>query len=686
MKLLYIWMAEGATDYIQNKGLNLSVEHRFLMQTDGEKYKLTHEDTGGYDLWKQGNIIGLTAIIGENGSGKTTLFRSIYTNSLLPNLEKNDEAYSRYIKDQNRKRRCLLIYEFQEENEILVYHNLPSFSNETSYQVLDMNALDSVSRITVMAQLEQQTKVYFTNSNYCEGFDGVNTHGSLNGICLTPSSLSTISTLFYKKISMSPDRPHSHDDSSDHPQKRFHFLQSKLCSCKTVRSFQEICDVSFLHSLKVNDRKPLFEQKHTLQISFTDPLKMLRGLTGYQSLGSKKIKSDVAEEKDLPDCAESYMKMLLQAERELDTLSRLFSVVMFEICYVCSLPFPKQLPTTADNWKLELYARISEYKRRDHNESIASYYQNGLEEAKALYQILCDCPQHDNYLPPSDLGYVKTIAVEPNTEPYYRFCEAIDKFAQAKSSVVLKYTSISGLTYSSGERALLNLFSWLRLPPLYDKFLSADSIALRDDVLLMIDELDLYMHPEWQRKAMLELKTWLEELYPGKRIQLLIATHSPLVLSDIPKENCYFLKPGERLSFANSKDITQTFGANIHQILNNSFFLDKTKGEFSYTLIREITEKLENLKRLKQLEAKAEPQNAENKAALIEHYRGYRKVIELIGEPLIRQKLWMYYLDCFPEEASIEDRLQRKMQAMTAEQKERLWPEFIQLLEKMGES
>lgn len=680
MKLLYIWMAEGATDYIQNKGLNLSVEHRFLMQTDGEKYKLTHEDTGGYDLWKQGNIIGLTAIIGENGSGKTTLFRSIYTNSLLPNLEKNDEAYSRYFKDQNRKRRCLLIYEFQEENEILVYHNLPSFSNETSYQVLDMNALDSVSRITVMAQLEQQTKVYFTNSNYCEGFDGVNTHGSLNGICLTPSSLSTISTLFYKKISMSPDRPHSHDDSSDHPQERFHFLQSKLCSCKTVRSFQEICDVSFLHSLKGKHQTPLFEQKHTLQISFTDPLGMLRRLDGYLNLGSAGFQSDNLTEKSLSECACKYSTMLQLAGPGLDVLSGMFSALMFELCYVCDLPFPETVPT---DWIQSLQDRLEEYQRGEHDEPVTAYYQKGLKEAKALYEILRDCPRPENYLPPTDLAYVKTISVEPGTDSYDRFCEAVDQFAQEKFSVVLKYISISGLTYSSGERALLNLFSWLRLPPLYDKFLSADSISLRDDVLLMIDELDLYMHPEWQRKAMAELKTWLGALYPEKRIQLLIATHSPLVLSDIPKENSSYLKPDERLTFANPKDISQTFGANIHQILNNSFFLDKTKGEYSFGLISEIVKDLETLKVLK---AGVESQNSEDLSALLERCREYRKVIELVGEPLIQQKLWAYYLDCFPKEERIELVFQGKIHAMTAEQKERLWPELNKLLEKIGES
>ena len=670
MKLLFIWVGEGATNYIQNEGINLSVEHRFSLYIDGEGYKLNHEDTGNYDLWNDGNIIGLKAIIGENGSGKTTLFRSIYDNNLLPEPKRDNVAYARFWEEHSRKNRCLLIYEF--DDGIQIFHNLPALSNRTTYPETDINALRADALTGVMSRLEQQTKVYFTNSNYCDGFDGVNTHGALNGICLTPGSLDTIAKLFFRKITKLPD--------GKNPRDRFHFLQSKLCSCKKARSFQEICDISFLHNLKDNGHEFPFEQKHLLSVSVTDPLGMLERLEGYQNLGSVGFKSDDAMEKELSKYAESYTKMVPPTALKLDVLSMLFSALLFELCYVCDLPLPLTIPT---DWIQSLKDCLEKYKRGEHDENIADYYQTGLEEAEALYNILRNCSRHDNHLPPSDLGYVKTIAVEPGTDSYDRFCEAVDKFAQAKSSVVLKYISISGLTYSSGERALLNLFSWLRLPPLYDKLLSADSIALHEDVLLMIDELDLYMHPEWQRKAMAELKTWLGALYPEKRIQLLIATHSPLVLSDIPKENSSYLKPDERLTFANPKDISQTFGANIHQILNNSFFLDKTKGEYSFGLISEIVKDLETLKKLK---AGVESQNSEDLSALLERCREYRKVIELVGEPLIQQKLWAYYLDCFPKEERIELVFQGKIHAMTAEQKERLWPELNKLLEKIGES
>ena len=63
-----------------------------------------------------------------------------------------------------------------------------------------------------------------------------------------------------------------------------------------------------------------------------------------------------------------------------------------------------------------------------------------------------------------------------------------------------------------------------------------------------------------------------------KGIHVQIVTHSPYVLSDIPKTNVLALrkddpKPEENL---------QTFGANIHDLLKNSFFLkDGSIGKFA---------------------------------------------------------------------------------------------------------
>ena len=62
---------------------------------------------------------------------------------------------------------------------------------------------------------------------------------------------------------------------------------------------------------------------------------------------------------------------------------------------------------------------------------------------------------------------------------------------------------------SSGERAILNLFSWIVFLPQYRKIRYGKLGGLRDNILLLIDELDLYCHPAWQQKLIYYL---LEEL------------------------------------------------------------------------------------------------------------------------------------------------------------------------------
>ena len=53
---------------------------------------------------------------------------------------------------------------------------------------------------------------------------------------------------------------------------------------------------------------------------------------------------------------------------------------------------------------------------------------------------------------------------------------------------------------SSGERAMQNMFSWLTLIPKLDKIMSIERETTQN-MLLLIDEIDLYSHPEWQRRT-----------------------------------------------------------------------------------------------------------------------------------------------------------------------------------------
>lgn len=92
-------------------------------------------------------------------------------------------------------------------------------------------------------------------------------------------------------------------------------------------------------------------------------------------------------------------------------------------------------------------------------------------------------------------------------------------------------------------------------------------------VCMLMDEVELYYHPDLQRKFVKLLldsitSVPLDNIYD---INITLVTHSPFVLSDIPQSNILCLQKGESESRQG-----QTFGANIVDLLNESFFLQGT--------------------------------------------------------------------------------------------------------------
>ena len=138
-----------------------------------------------------------------------------------------------------------------------------------------------------------------------------------------------------------------------------------------------------------------------------------------------------------------------------------------------------------------------------------------------------------------------------------------------------------------------------------------------------------------------------------KTIYIIFATHSPFLLSDIPKQNVIFLdrykkddievKTGNQ-KFGNCKVLNglkekkQTFGANIHTLLSDSFFMENgLMGEFAKNKIQEIMDFLNDKKTIEEISTK-EGQ--------------IKQVILSIGEPFLKQKLLEMYYRKFKDEAS----------------------------------
>ena len=186
---------------------------------------------------------------------------------------------------------------------------------------------------------------------------------------------------------------------------------------------------------------------------------------------------------------------------------------------------------------------------------------------------------------------------------------------------------------SSGEQHLLHtmpsvLYHILNVNSVY----SSEVEKIKYEYInIIFDEIELYFHPEYQRRFVFELLERLDSLKKGgnidniKGINILFCTHSPFILSDIPKENVLFL--GDEMDF-------KTFGANITTSLASSFFMEYLIGEFAKTKITNIIEKLNKISNDKE--------NNNDKENIL-------KTIRLIDEPILRNKLIEMYYEKFAE-------------------------------------
>lgn len=146
---------------------------------------------------------------------------------------------------------------------------------------------------------------------------------------------------------------------------------------------------------------------------------------------------------------------------------------------------------------------------------------------------------------------------------------------------------------SSGEEAMLNLFA-----SIYDAIeLEPQKYSnIKSPSLLLLDEAEIGFHPEWQRNYIKTLLDFVKALssVSGYDYQIVITSHSPILLSDIPVNCCNFLKKEEVSDYEfKTKNVRksqpQTFATNVFELYRNSFFLeDGLIGTFA-------VEKLQNL-------------------------------------------------------------------------------------------
>jgi predicted ATPase len=180
---------------------------------------------------------------------------------------------------------------------------------------------------------------------------------------------------------------------------------------------------------------------------------------------------------------------------------------------------------------------------------------------------------------------------------------------------------------SSGEKNILKVLLYI----------SQNIQNSHDNLTIFLDEPDNTIHPNWQ-KALIQNIVNVASKSNQKQINFIITSHSPFILSDLPKENVIFLEKGvQKQPF---KENEQTFGANIHTLLSDGFFMSNgLMGEFAKTKIEEIKKFYEIVKFLKNKKYKRFL-----KILYLFKTKEFKHIQSIIGEPFL-QTIIKNYLD-----------------------------------------
>lgn len=141
---------------------------------------------------------------------------------------------------------------------------------------------------------------------------------------------------------------------------------------------------------------------------------------------------------------------------------------------------------------------------------------------------------------------------------------------------------------SSGERQLLHSLSYIIYHIKNIESVTEGRYRVKyHNISLIFDEAELYYHPDFQKQfvgKLIKMLSWCHINHKIIRgVNILIVTHSPFVLSDIPLEHTLYLKDG----YVVNKE-KETFCGNIHEMLGSSFFMEYSIGDVAKDNVEEI--------------------------------------------------------------------------------------------------
>lgn len=275
----------------------------------------------------------------------------------------------------------------------------------------------------------------------------------------------------------------------------------------------------------------------------------------------------------------------------------------------------KQLKEVLENREIEYLKLLARYvgsRLHSDEENNEFRYIEAFEEiVNSLLEIPEECFNNEN---------VKITVSDCQEELVSKLLKVYDCYANRENfqSDIHSKFKISFKGLSEGEERLVDIISKI-----------GDSVKENEEaklLILLFDEPDQSLHPEWSRRFIDILTQVIESIEFRGNIQLILSTHSPYLLSDILPDGILKLKRGRNdegrmLKVVNGHEDKKVsgLGANIYDLMQNEFFMENTVGEFATKKINGYIRKIHELTR-----------NSED-IQEIEYF------IEQIGEPIIKK-------------------------------------------------
>lgn len=287
-------------------------------------------------------------------------------------------------------------------------------------------------------------------------------------------------------------------------------------------------------------------------------------------------------------------------------------------------------------------------------------------------------------------------------DSYVRDIEDLIPPAFLETKMILKEVNGKGdeiafETLSSGEKQQIFSVCGLLYHLLNINSVKEDTAHKRfcyNYVNLILEEIELYFHPDFQKQYITLILDGIAQLNLNNLygINLCFVTHSPFILSDIPRNNLLIMNDGK----AEVNSDLKTFGANIYDMLKSSFFLKGTPiGSYAQwvitrtiivlnvwkymltegdtptydDLLTHVKSKELDLQDYEFLKTYFTGLEAMDCAGFEQDYNEHklRRTIKMIDETFVRQQLMKVYYEVFPKEFDRQNeiaRLERRLEKL----------------------